>query len=68
VELVTEKRKPIRNGGSVLSLREAVPPGWREEPPAFAGDPVFDWESKPEPPQPDREIRFDVSRRKRPQT
>jgi len=65
VELVTEKRKTFRNGGSVLSLKQTVPSGWREERPAFAGDPVFDWESQPEPPRTDRVIRFDVLKPKR---
>lgn len=60
MELVTVKRKQSRNGGSVLSLKEVVPHGWRDEPPAFVGDPFFDWESRPEPPRPDRQIRFGV--------
>lgn len=46
---------PPRKLGSPLSLRQLVPAGWREERPAFAGDPYFDWESKPEPP---RELRL----------
>ncbi|MBP2016768.1 hypothetical protein J2Z79_000141 [Symbiobacterium terraclitae] len=65
---MTEKRKSFRNGGSVLSLRQTVPSGWREERPALAGDPVFDWESQPEPPRPDRIIRFGVLKPKRQST
>ena len=68
MELVTEKRKQTRNGGSVLSLKEMVPEGWRDERPAFAGDPFFDWESPPEPPHPDRQIRFGVKQSKPQQT
>jgi len=68
VELVTVKRKQTRNGASDLSLKEVVPDRWRAEPPAFAGDPFFDWESRPEPPRPDREIRLGVKQGKRPKT
>ncbi|MFO7273271.1 MAG: hypothetical protein LOD90_11435 [Symbiobacteriaceae bacterium] len=65
---MTVKPKQVRSGGSVLSLRKVVPDGWRDEPPAFVGDPFFDWESRPEPPRPDRQIRFGIPQAKRPRT
>lgn len=61
---MTEQRKQTRNGGSVLSLKELAPSGWREEKPAFAGDEFFDWESTPEPPRTEREPRIPELRRK----
>lgn len=57
VGFVTEKRKTPRKDASPLSLKDIVPPGWHNDSPAFPGDPVFDWESKPEPPRDVRELR-----------
>lgn len=48
---MSEGQKLPRKPGSPLSLRQLIPAGWREERPAFAGDPFFDWESQPEPPR-----------------
>lgn len=53
---MTDQRMVPRKAFSPLSLRHLVPSGWHEEGPAFAGDPFFDWESKPEPPRAQREL------------
>lgn len=47
---MSEKRLAPRRAVSPLSLRQLVPPGWQDDPPAFPGDPLLDWESGPEPP------------------
>ncbi|MFZ5816825.1 MAG: hypothetical protein ACOY93_16285 [Bacillota bacterium] len=60
---MSDKQKSPRKAGSPLSLRQLVPAGWHEDRPAYAGDPFFDWESKPEPPRHSRELRFAESPR-----
>ncbi len=36
---------------SPLSLREWVSADWHQDEPAYAGDPIMDWQSEPERPQ-----------------
>jgi hypothetical protein len=37
-------------GSSPLSLSRIASPDWQNDRPAFAGDPLMDWESEPEQP------------------
>lgn len=51
---LTAKRSRIQARGGRnaegLSLRQPAPRDWHHDPPAYAGDPYMDWESKPERP------------------
>lgn len=41
---------PRKRLPSPISLRQTAPTDWHHDRPAFAGDPLMDWESTPEPP------------------